>query len=214
MAQNITLLGASYPDVPAVTLPKTGGGTATFTDVTDTTAAAADVAQGKYFFDALGQLTIGTASGGGGSGLVTESGTWTPDKDTASTTIYWTKTHTSAPMIFTICDSTGTNHTTTYTNFAMSYIDYSKIGCLWPYGSNNMRYGAVSLYYRTTSTSQTSASTVLLTYPSTDPGSSTNSYPRYWATETRFYVYTNSTSRYWRGVRTYKWIAIWAPGES
>lgn len=32
MAQNITLLGASYPDVPAVTLPKTGGGTATFID--------------------------------------------------------------------------------------------------------------------------------------------------------------------------------------
>lgn len=32
MAQNITLLGASYSDVPAVTLPKTGGGTATFWD--------------------------------------------------------------------------------------------------------------------------------------------------------------------------------------
>lgn len=30
MAQNITLLGASYSDVPAVTLPKTGGGTAKF----------------------------------------------------------------------------------------------------------------------------------------------------------------------------------------
>lgn len=32
MAQNITLLGGSYPDVPAVQLPKTGGGTATFID--------------------------------------------------------------------------------------------------------------------------------------------------------------------------------------
>jgi len=32
MAQNITLLGASYEEVPAVTLPKTGGGTATFID--------------------------------------------------------------------------------------------------------------------------------------------------------------------------------------
>lgn len=32
MAQNITLLGASYSDVPAVELPKTGGGTATFID--------------------------------------------------------------------------------------------------------------------------------------------------------------------------------------
>lgn len=31
MAQ-ITIWGASYSDVPAVTLPKTGGGTATFVD--------------------------------------------------------------------------------------------------------------------------------------------------------------------------------------
>lgn len=66
MAQNITLLGASYSDVPAVTLPKTGGGTASFTDVTDTTAAASDVASGKYFYTAAGTRTAGTASGGGG----------------------------------------------------------------------------------------------------------------------------------------------------
>lgn len=71
MAQNITLLGASYSDVPAVTLPKTGGGTATFTDVTDTTAIASDVIQGKYFYDANGVRTAGTGSGGSGV-VVTE----------------------------------------------------------------------------------------------------------------------------------------------
>ena len=32
MAKNISLLGADYPDVPAVVLPKTGGGTAKFVD--------------------------------------------------------------------------------------------------------------------------------------------------------------------------------------
>lgn len=70
MAQNITLMGASYTAVPAVTLPKTGGGTASFTDVTDTTAAASDVASGKYFYTAAGVRTQGTSSGGGGgSGL-------------------------------------------------------------------------------------------------------------------------------------------------
>ena len=67
MAQNITLMGASYSAVPAVTLPKTGGGTASFTDVTDTTAAASDVASGKYFYTASGVRTEGTASGGGGT---------------------------------------------------------------------------------------------------------------------------------------------------
>lgn len=32
MAKNITLMGANYSDVPAVQLPKTGGGVATFYD--------------------------------------------------------------------------------------------------------------------------------------------------------------------------------------
>ena len=67
MAQNITLLGASYSAVPSVNLPKTGGGTASFTDVTDTTAAAADVASGKYFYTSSGVRTQGTSSGGGTS---------------------------------------------------------------------------------------------------------------------------------------------------
>lgn len=67
MAQNITLLGASYSSVPSVLLPKTGGGTAAFTDVSDTTAAASDVASGKYFYAADGTRTLGTNSGGGGS---------------------------------------------------------------------------------------------------------------------------------------------------
>lgn len=72
MAQNITIMGASYSAVPAVTLPKTGGGTASFTDVTDTTAAAADVATGKYFYTAAGVRTQGTNSGGGGTSKNTQ----------------------------------------------------------------------------------------------------------------------------------------------
>ena len=72
MAQTIELQGAVYSDVPAVALPKQGGGTATFTDVTDTTAVASDVASGKYFFTASGVLTLGTSSGGGGAGGVTQ----------------------------------------------------------------------------------------------------------------------------------------------
>lgn len=33
MAKNVSLLGANYPDVPAVQLPQTGGGTAIFYDI-------------------------------------------------------------------------------------------------------------------------------------------------------------------------------------
>lgn len=67
MAQNITLLGASYSAVPAVVLPKTGGGTARFDDASITTATASDVASGKVFLASDGTITTGTSSGGGGS---------------------------------------------------------------------------------------------------------------------------------------------------
>lgn len=60
----IQLQGASYPDVPSVVLPVSGGGTASFTDVTDTTAAASDVAQGKYFHLATGERVQGGLADG------------------------------------------------------------------------------------------------------------------------------------------------------
>lgn len=60
MAQNITLLGASYTDVPAVNLPKTGGGMARFTDVTPTTATASDVVSSKIFIKADGSQGSGS----------------------------------------------------------------------------------------------------------------------------------------------------------
>lgn len=70
MAQNITLMGASYSDVPAVTLPKTGGGTARFDDVSETTATAADVASGKVFLAADGTVTTGTKAAPSGAVVV------------------------------------------------------------------------------------------------------------------------------------------------
>ena len=93
MAQNITLLGASYSAVPGVLLPKTGGGTALFSDASITTAVASDVASGKKFLLANGSEATGTASGGGGSGLTllgslavgSISTTSTTDTDTGKT---------------------------------------------------------------------------------------------------------------------------------
>lgn len=67
MAQNISLLNAEYSSVPAVLLPKQGGGTARFDDASVTTATASDVASGKIFLAANGTITTGTASGGGGT---------------------------------------------------------------------------------------------------------------------------------------------------
>lgn len=64
MAQNLSFYG-HWENVPYVTLPKIDGGVAKFTDVTDTTAAAADVDSSKYFYTAAGVRTKGTGSTGG-----------------------------------------------------------------------------------------------------------------------------------------------------
>ena len=84
MAQNVTVQGASYSDVPAVVLPKTGGGTATFTDTTISTnaAAAGDIASGKLAY-VNGVLLTGTGSGGGG---------WTKIGSTTQLTVNTTST--------------------------------------------------------------------------------------------------------------------------
>lgn len=68
MAQEIMVAGAIYEDVPSVRLPDSHGTFHPFTDTSDTTAVAADVAEGKLFHLADGALATGTASGGGGGG--------------------------------------------------------------------------------------------------------------------------------------------------
>ena len=59
MAQDITIAGASYEDVPAIRVPKTTSGEALFVDASDTTATASDVLTGKSFHAANGTLTQG-----------------------------------------------------------------------------------------------------------------------------------------------------------
>ena len=78
MAQNITLMGASYADVPAVVLPKTGGGTARFDDTTDADATAADILTGKTAY-VNGEKLVGTGSGGGGGAV--KMGVLRPDAE-------------------------------------------------------------------------------------------------------------------------------------
>lgn len=63
-------MGAAYADVPAITVPKTGGGTARFDDASVTTAVESDVAAGKIFLLADG--TIGTGSNEGGGSVTWE----------------------------------------------------------------------------------------------------------------------------------------------
>lgn len=64
---------------------------------------------------------------------------------------------------------------------------------------------------RNTSTSSILSAGLLISHNSDSTTSSGTSYTRYWASPTDFHPYSNSSSRYWRAGRTFKWIAIWKP---
>ena len=133
MAQNITIMGASYSDVPAVQLPKTGGGTARFDDASVTTATASDVASGKIFLANDGTITTGTSSGGGGSS------SWTKVAETSyqvSTAI------TSASTVATLA----TGHSELWTSAKWVYVrvrDTEGKRAGYFYGSDNFFYNVL-----------------------------------------------------------------------
>lgn len=113
MAQNVTIAGNQYPDVPSILVPKTGGGgNAIFADPSVVTAVAADVASGKYFLDSSGVLTQGTASGGGGaSNLVT--GTFTGTTTGAAIDVTLNYSGSGYPVVVVIYPTEGPYNSTT-----------------------------------------------------------------------------------------------------
>lgn len=145
MAQNIKLWGATYSNVPAVLLPKSTSGTAKFTDVSDTTAAASDVASGKYFYDANGTRTQGTASGGGGGATVKSVEKTVGSSNVTSLSF----TGLSAePKMFSVSLEQQSSLGSTRYIINITY-DGTKTRGLWGYSSSNTRYAYYSESYFT-----------------------------------------------------------------
>ena len=63
MAQNLIIANAQYNDVPSVSIPKQGGGSASFIDTSDGTVVAEDVLENKVCYS-QGVRIVGTGTGG------------------------------------------------------------------------------------------------------------------------------------------------------
>lgn len=205
-APNITLLGANYPSVSGVTLPKQGGGSATFPWVEGSQTFTQN---GTFDVTALAQIVVNVA-GGGGSGLVYEQGTYTPTSDTARPTINFTNSHSTTPILVAMTDTSSRSSITSSSNTSFIFFDmYRLTGVGYPYSTSAQRYALAGYTYRSSNSS--SGAFVQVSYNSDSTGSSSTSYSRYWVTASNFHPYSNSTSRYWRSGRSYQWIAVWGP---
>ena len=150
------------------------------------------------------RVDVDVPTGGGGSGLVYESGTWTPSADTADYTISFTGTHTTAPFFYVINDSEGDYYTEANSNIQVRFVCSSLLGVDLHITATNIQYATIASQYRGTSTTSFNSNNTTVT---TNSSAALSDY----ATSTGIRAYTNATSRYWRAGRAYKWIAVWAP---
>lgn len=148
MAQNITIAGASFTDVPAIDVPKTGGGTARYIDPAEINAELlvsldSDFVAGNIKKDVDLFGLIGTLEGGG----VFATGTFTPSVFTALRNNPYTITHNLGhiPSYIFVWDIQNFEITDARTKGALYAILSSATKCLCFYqDANTTSYGRIA----------------------------------------------------------------------
>lgn len=205
-------------------------------DLTNTTATANDVKQGKVFHTASGSTATGSlevpdlsqttatandvaigkkfydslgvlTDGLLSGGLEYEMGEYTPTEEVWQPTISYNRTHSEAPFYVFLCDSTQAVPSGNNTMRWFEYIDMYKL-----FGVKQDKPGGAIYYAYIIATDGYDSHGVLkLQNPSTDTTSNNKNYPRYWVDENGFRAGITSypTLTKFLAGRTYKWIAIW-----
>lgn len=164
---------------------------------------------GTYNVAQLAEAIVNVAGSGG---LEYETGTWTPTSDIARGTVSFSESHDEPPIAVLMTDATGTTLSSTYANVLFGFFDPDRMtGVGFPYNASGYRYAVAWYCYRGNSTNSISTGGLICSQRTTSTSESGTSYPKYWATASEFHPYSNSTSRYWKANRDYKWIAIWNP---
>ena len=198
---DIQLMGATYPAVSGVTLPVAGGGTATFPFVEGSQNITTN---NTYDVTNLAQVIVNVA-GGGGSGLVYESGTYKPTEDIQRPTISFANSHSTRPFCVLIEDTGGSSiaETNSFLAFALvSWYDFSGTSI---YGAETSQYYGRAQYFSKSSSSVSTGGNTISAL-----SGATNGCMPYYLTESGFIPF-GASSRLFRSGRTYKWIAVWAP---
>lgn len=158
---NISLLGATYSGVAGVTLPTSGGGTATFPWVE---GSETKTANGTYDVTNLAELVVNVSGGGGASNVVT--GTFTASSTTgAAQTIDIPYTGNGYPNFIAIFANDGFGSgsslygvTHQYATIEVAIMRSSQTVAPTYGGSGTNNTGYVTILYKGNSTSNTTAS--------------------------------------------------------
>lgn len=192
MAQDITLQGATYSDVPAVDLP-TSSGTARFMDTSDATASASKILSG-YTAYVDGSLVIGTYQGGGASyGKYTklESGTVT----------FASRYQTTGNRL--ICSLADIGFTPTFFMLSATKATIDAICTSLTSGTESNNVIIRAIFVTDSGTSYTFSQRIYERIGGTSPSASGGSSATSWTTQTNNYLYNNGTNIYYRTASNY-----------